>query len=72
MLNALSNRYLLYLILHKVESYLSGGEMHEDIQELHSLLHSGHRVEGRGNHVSHHHLQVLDPRSEPAEIHIKC
>ena len=50
-----------------VPSDLSGAEVHEDVQQLHSLLHGGDRVERSGDHVLHHHLQVLDAGTEPAQ-----
>ena len=51
----------------KYHTDLPGAEMHEDIQQLHALFHSGDRVKRRGYDILHHHFQVLHTSTESAQ-----
>ena len=47
-----------------VHPHLSGAQVHKELQDLYAGLHSGGCLESRANGILHHHLQVLDARTE--------
>ena len=48
--------FIMWHHITEVIAYLSGGEVHEDIENLDALFDSGDGIEGWRYDVLHHHL----------------